>query len=155
MCVGALRVFLTDACALCWRGRCSSRFPPGRAGPPCPASWGFWAANSWPAGTSAETCCTDVTASAPITWLAGSFLNAPQHSSTADWLCLSVPAPRDSRCFQSLIQNQEKDYSAWKACSSLMLTIHTDDKLIHLAGLGLNDLPLMIWSNPEQFNFLN
>lgn len=58
VCTGVLRVLLTDACALCWRGRCSSRFPPGRAEPLCPASWDFWEASSLSGDISAETCCT-------------------------------------------------------------------------------------------------
>lgn len=72
------RVLLTDACVLCWRGPCSSQFPPGQAGPPCPASWGFWAASSWPADTSAETCWNHssdgISATDPITLLIDSFL---------------------------------------------------------------------------------
>lgn len=51
-------ILLTDACVLCWRELCSSRFPPGQARPLCPASWDFWEASFWFGDISDETCCT-------------------------------------------------------------------------------------------------
>lgn len=53
-----VNITLTDACALCWRELCSSHFPPGRAGPLCPASWDFWETSSLSVDILDETCCT-------------------------------------------------------------------------------------------------
>lgn len=53
-----VHVLLTDACVLCWRGLCSSQFPPGQARPLCLASWDFWEASFLSVDISDETCCT-------------------------------------------------------------------------------------------------
>lgn len=121
--LGVLRVLLTDACALCWRGRCSSRFPPGQAEPPCPASWGSWAASSWPADIAAETCCTEVTVSVPpisshyssarfgryffLLFFFYTQMNLNTHRRPDCWLFLFVCAPCDSRGCQPLMQDKK------------------------------------------------
>lgn len=113
--LGVLRVLLTDACALCWRGRCSSRFPPDQAEPPCPASWGFWAASSWPADISAETCCTEVTGSAPpilISLLIGLFCPLfffLTHKCT--WTHIPAPTADFSFSFVLLVTHEAARYS--------------------------------------------